>query len=347
MTRQAASYRGAGAARRRRRPRPLPARRPRPQRRRARRRREPGLEAGPSGEGDLAEGLLDTYHAERHPVGARVQHNTMAQVALTISDERHRALHDTMVELLAMDEPRKRIAAMITGLDIHYDFGHGHPLVGRRMPDLDLHTVDGSARVHPASRRVPCCSTSVISEVRHPSVGGSRPARRCQARRRVGAAAHRRGSGAPGRVDPSRRACRLGRRPHGPRAASSTRHLVRSGHSGLARDWRGLCAAAGGLGWQGAAPVLASVARMTTSTTPDRDDTDGHVGAPPGVRRSCAGGLCPRAPPTASTAARTAAPAQYRHERRSVDARAARDDREALPPTSSSGNRSTALRSAW
>ena len=95
----------------------------------------------------------------------------MAQVALTISDERHRALHDTMVELLAMDEPRKRIAAMITGLDIHYDFGHGHPLVGRRMPDLDLHTVDGSARVHPASARVPCCSTSVISEV-SPSLRG-------------------------------------------------------------------------------------------------------------------------------------------------------------------------------
>jgi len=97
--------------------------------------------------GTSREGLLDTYHAERHPVGARVQHNTMAQVALTISDERHRALHDTMVELLAMDEPRKSIAAMVTGLDIHYDFGQGHPLLGRRMPDLDLHTVDGSTRV--------------------------------------------------------------------------------------------------------------------------------------------------------------------------------------------------------
>ena len=97
--------------------------------------------------GTSPEGLLDTYHAERHPVGARVLHNTMAQVALTISDERHRALHDTMVELLAMDEPRKRIAAMLTGLDIHYDFGEGHPLLGRRMPDLDLHTADGPTRV--------------------------------------------------------------------------------------------------------------------------------------------------------------------------------------------------------
>jgi 2-polyprenyl-6-methoxyphenol hydroxylase-like FAD-dependent oxidoreductase len=97
--------------------------------------------------GTSPEGLLDTYHAERHPVGARVLHNTMAQVALTISDERHRALRDTMVELLAMDEPRKRIAAMLTGLDIHYDFGEGHPLLGRRMPDLDLHTADGPTRV--------------------------------------------------------------------------------------------------------------------------------------------------------------------------------------------------------
>ena len=97
--------------------------------------------------GTSPEGLLDTYHAERHPVGARVLHNTMAQVALTIPDERHRALHDTMVELLAMDEPRKRIAAMLTGLDIHYDFGEGHPLLGRRMPDLDLHTADGPTRV--------------------------------------------------------------------------------------------------------------------------------------------------------------------------------------------------------
>lgn len=91
--------------------------------------------------------LLDTYHAERHPVGARARHNTMAQVALSSPDDRHRALRDTMTELLGMDEPRKRIAAMLAGLDIHYDLGAGHPLVGRRMPDLDLHTADGPTRV--------------------------------------------------------------------------------------------------------------------------------------------------------------------------------------------------------
>ncbi len=93
------------------------------------------------------ESLLDTYHAERHPVGARVLHNTMAQVALSSPDERHAALRDTMTVLLGMDEPRKHIAAMLSGLDIHYDLGEGHPLLGRRMPDLDLHTADGPKRV--------------------------------------------------------------------------------------------------------------------------------------------------------------------------------------------------------
>ncbi|MGH3442768.1 MAG: FAD-dependent monooxygenase, partial [Nitriliruptorales bacterium] len=93
------------------------------------------------------ESLLDTYHAERHPVGARVLHNTMAQVALSTPDDRHRALHDTMAELLGMDEPRRRIAAMLSGLDIHYDLGGGHPLLGRRMPDLGVHTADGPTRV--------------------------------------------------------------------------------------------------------------------------------------------------------------------------------------------------------
>jgi 2-polyprenyl-6-methoxyphenol hydroxylase-like FAD-dependent oxidoreductase len=93
------------------------------------------------------ERLLETYHAERHPVGARVLHNTMAQVALGTSDDRHQALRDTMAELLTMDEPRRRIAAMVSGLDIQYDLGEGHPLLGRRMPDLDVDTADGPTRV--------------------------------------------------------------------------------------------------------------------------------------------------------------------------------------------------------
>jgi 3-(3-hydroxy-phenyl)propionate hydroxylase len=93
------------------------------------------------------ESLLDTYHAERHPVGAQVLHNTMAQVALSSPDARHQALRVTMAELLSMDEPRRRIAGMLSGLDIHYDLGEGHPVLGRRMPDLDLHTADGPIRV--------------------------------------------------------------------------------------------------------------------------------------------------------------------------------------------------------
>jgi 2-polyprenyl-6-methoxyphenol hydroxylase-like FAD-dependent oxidoreductase len=94
------------------------------------------------------EGLLDTYHAERQPVAARVLRNTMAQVALRRPDERTKALGETVSELLSMDEPRKRFAAMMSGLDVHYDLGDGHPLLGRRMPDLDLITADGPLRVY-------------------------------------------------------------------------------------------------------------------------------------------------------------------------------------------------------
>jgi len=93
------------------------------------------------------ESLLDTYHGERHPVAARVLHNTMAQVALIGPGERMGALRDTMSELLSMKEPRKRFAGMMSGLDIHYDLGDGHPLLGRRMPDLDLVTASGPLRV--------------------------------------------------------------------------------------------------------------------------------------------------------------------------------------------------------
>jgi 2-polyprenyl-6-methoxyphenol hydroxylase-like FAD-dependent oxidoreductase len=97
--------------------------------------------------GTSPESLLDTYHAERHPVAARVLRNTMAAVVLRREDQRTKALRDTMVELLSMEEPRKRFAAMMSGLDIHYDLGEGHPLLGRRMPDLDLTTANGPLRV--------------------------------------------------------------------------------------------------------------------------------------------------------------------------------------------------------
>jgi 2-polyprenyl-6-methoxyphenol hydroxylase-like FAD-dependent oxidoreductase len=98
------------------------------------------------------ESLLDTYHAERHPVAARVLRNTMAQVALMRVDDRIEALRNSVAELLSMDEPRKKFAAMMSGLDIRYDLGHSdidkkHPLLGRRMPDLDLVTANGPLRV--------------------------------------------------------------------------------------------------------------------------------------------------------------------------------------------------------
>ena len=93
------------------------------------------------------EQLLDTYHAERHPVGARVVRLTMAQVALMRVDDRTEALRDVVSELLSMTEPHKRFAATMSGLDIHYDLGEGHPLLGRRIPDLNLDTASGVVRV--------------------------------------------------------------------------------------------------------------------------------------------------------------------------------------------------------
>ncbi len=91
--------------------------------------------------------LLDTYQSERHPVAARVLQNTMAQRALGTADERTGALRDLLGVLLTMDEPRKHIAGMISGLDIHYDLGSGHPMLGWRVPDVDLTTANGPIRV--------------------------------------------------------------------------------------------------------------------------------------------------------------------------------------------------------
>lgn len=93
------------------------------------------------------ETLLDSYHVERHPIAARVLRNAMAQVALRRMDTGTKALNDIFAELLGMEQPRKRIAAEMSGLGIHYDLGVGHPLLGRRMPDLDLATAGGPVRV--------------------------------------------------------------------------------------------------------------------------------------------------------------------------------------------------------
>jgi 2-polyprenyl-6-methoxyphenol hydroxylase-like FAD-dependent oxidoreductase len=97
--------------------------------------------------GTSPESLLDTYHEERHPVAARALRHTMAQTALQRQDERSKALAELVSGLAEMDEPRKRLAGIVSGLDIRYDLGEEHPLLGRRMPDLDLVTAAGSPRV--------------------------------------------------------------------------------------------------------------------------------------------------------------------------------------------------------
>jgi 3-(3-hydroxy-phenyl)propionate hydroxylase len=71
----------------------------------------------------------------------------MMQVALRRPDERSKALAEYMIEFLRMEQPRKRMAGEISGLDVRYPLGEGHPLLGRRMPDLDLVTAGGSVRM--------------------------------------------------------------------------------------------------------------------------------------------------------------------------------------------------------
>ena len=97
--------------------------------------------------GTSPESLLDTYQDERHPVTARALRYTMAQTVLQRRDDRVQALVEVVSEVASMDEPRKRLAGLISGLDIHYDLGEGHPLLGRRMPDLDLVSASGPLRV--------------------------------------------------------------------------------------------------------------------------------------------------------------------------------------------------------
>jgi 2-polyprenyl-6-methoxyphenol hydroxylase-like FAD-dependent oxidoreductase len=97
--------------------------------------------------GTSPDSLLDTYQDERHPIAARWLRHTMALAALQRQDERTKALVEVVSDLASMDEPRKRLAGIASGLDIHYELGEGHPLLGRRIPDLDLVTADGPLRV--------------------------------------------------------------------------------------------------------------------------------------------------------------------------------------------------------
>jgi hypothetical protein len=106
-----------------------------------------GWKLGQVVNGISAETLLDSYHAERHAVGARTLRHTVALGVLQRRDDRMETLVDLVSELASMDEPRRHLTGIVTGLDIHYDLGEGHPLLGRRMPDLDLETTSGRTRM--------------------------------------------------------------------------------------------------------------------------------------------------------------------------------------------------------
>ena len=159
--------------------------------------------------------LLDTYHDERHPVGARALRHTMAQTALQRGDDRTLALIEVVSGLAAMDEPRRRLAGIVSGLDIQYDLGEGHPLLGRRMPDLDLghgrRAGSGVRRCFTTPGR--CCSTCGVGTRAQRSVAWGDRVRSVRARYDgpwelpvLGAVTR-----PARRADPARRLRRLGR----------------------------------------------------------------------------------------------------------------------------------------
>lgn len=169
--------------------------------------------------GSAPDSLLETYHAERHPVAARVLRNTMAQSALRRPDPRIKAAGEVVAELLGMAEPRLRFAGMQSGLDVHYDLGDGHPLLGRRMPDLDLDIENGEVRMYSLLHD----ARPVLLNLGEPGSLDTvpRPAHvrhgPCPVRRRLGAARAGCCACTRGRAGPARRLCGLGGGPLGHR----------------------------------------------------------------------------------------------------------------------------------
>ena len=168
--------------------------------------------------GTSPEALLDTYFAERHPVTARALRYTMAQTELQRRDDRVQALVEVLADVAPMDEPRRHLAGLVSGLDIHYDLGEGHPLLGRRMPDLDL---GGGRRVF-----------ELLHDARPVLLNFGEPGLRPEAvdatlRRRVGAARARRGQRAVRRARAPGRLRRLGGRRHRRGPGRRVDHLVR------------------------------------------------------------------------------------------------------------------------
>ncbi|KOG32634.1 FAD-dependent monooxygenase [Streptomyces resistomycificus] len=98
--------------------------------------------------GQAPESLLDSYHAERHPVAERVLHNTRAQSALARPGAQTDALREVFGSLMVFDDVNRYLRGMLTALDIRYPADGDHPLAGRRVPDADLKTPDGAGRVY-------------------------------------------------------------------------------------------------------------------------------------------------------------------------------------------------------
>ena len=151
--------------------------------------------------------LLDTYDAERHPVAARVLRTTMAQVALRRPDDRTNALRDILSEIVGMEEPRRRLAAELSGLGIRYDLGDRTPAA--RTPHARSRRRH-RRRPHPRLRLAARRATGAAQprrawRLRHQTVGGSGPADRRDVRRYVGASGARAGHCPHRRADSARR----------------------------------------------------------------------------------------------------------------------------------------------
>ena len=106
-----------------------------------------GWKLGAVVRGHVGPELLDTYTAERHPVGARVLANTRAQIALMRPDDQSRAMRDLFAEVLALPAANRYVTEMMTATSIRYDLGDPHPMVGRHAPDLKLTGLDAASRV--------------------------------------------------------------------------------------------------------------------------------------------------------------------------------------------------------
>jgi 2-polyprenyl-6-methoxyphenol hydroxylase-like FAD-dependent oxidoreductase len=84
------------------------------------------------------EGLLDSYHAERHPVAAAVLDNTRAQMQLLAPEPGPQAVRRLLAELMDFEEVNRYLIEKITAIAVRYDFGEGHELLGRRLRDVQL-----------------------------------------------------------------------------------------------------------------------------------------------------------------------------------------------------------------